>query len=340
MEKNKTGIKHNKINIKPFLLVFPVSLLILFLMLALLPGCRLLFPRGVANIENNYNAINSKVWEESVSSMNITLKQFAAGSTNRLTGFNADKIKEAMALGCGSESFLLSLLNNYGKDSEVLGLSESGGGICSAVLDSFYDNIAKQLKLFKNKTGQPEINAQKAAVTGGEDVKQQEAGAGQTESLETAPQEQQNQQTAGQAANGQQTGTPGQAENFTEALLSLINNARISSGLQSLSLNSALNSIAKSRCDDMIARDYFSHVSPEGKNIKSFVEESGIMYKTTGENLQYCSPPSMAGPELFFNSWMDSEMHRANMLDPGYTQIGIALSFNTDKAIAALVFLG
>ena len=150
-------------------------------MLALLPGCILLFPREAAYIESNYSAINSKVWEESVSSMNITLKQFVAGSSS---------------------------------------------------------------------------------------------------------------------------------------------------------------SISKSRCDDMIARDYFSHVSPEGKDIKSFVEENGIMHKTTGENIQYCFPPSMSGPELFFNSWMDSEVHRANILNPGYSQIGIALSFNADKAIAALVFLG
>ncbi|HEX7561398.1 MAG TPA: CAP domain-containing protein, partial [Candidatus Humimicrobiaceae bacterium] len=207
-------------------------------------------------------------------------------------------------------------------------------------LDSFYDNIAKQLKLFKNKTGQAEIKEQKATATGGEDVKQQEADAGQTESQETASQKQQNQQTAGQAADGQQAGTTGQAENFTVALLSLINNARISIGLQPLSLNPTLNSIAKSRCNDMIARDYFSHVSPEGKDIKSFVEENGIMHKTTGENIQYCSPPSMSGPELFFNSWMDSEVHRANILNPGYSQIGIALSFNTDKALVALVFLG
>jgi uncharacterized protein YkwD len=37
---------------------------------------------------------------------------------------------------------------------------------------------------------------------------------------------------------------------------------------------------------------------------------------------------------------MESETHRANIMDPRYTQIGIALSFNADKAIGALVFLG
>jgi uncharacterized protein YkwD len=219
---------------------------------------------------------------------------------------------------------------------DVLGLIESSGSICSKALYSFYDNIAEQLKLFKNKTSQSEIETQEVAAAAGETGKQQEASEGQAESQESAAQEQQqNQQEA-----EQQAGTPGQAEDFTTVLISLINNTRNSSGLQLLSLNSTLNSIAKSRCDDMIARDYFSHVSPEGKDIKSFVDESGIIYKVTGENLQYCSPPSIAGPELFFNTWMESETHRANMLDSGYTQIGIALSFSADKAIAVLVFLG
>jgi uncharacterized protein YkwD len=340
LEKNKAVSKRNKINGMPFPAVLSVSVFMLFFILVLLPGCRLLFLPGAAHIENSSSAgnSNSRVWEESLSSMNITLKQFAACPASRLTAsYNADRIKEAMPLGSSPESYLylLSLFNNYSSVPEVLGLTESGAGICSAVLYSFYNNIAEQVKLFKNKAGQSETEAQKVAAAAGETVKQQEAKAGQTESNETASQQQQNQQTGSQPAS-----PPGQAENFTASLLSLINNTRNSSGLQHLSLNSALSSIAKSRCDDMIARDYFSHVSPEGKDIKSFVDESGIIYKATGENLQYCSPPSMAGPELFFNSWMESEAHRANILDPVYTQIGVALSFNADKAIAALVFLG
>jgi uncharacterized protein YkwD len=336
LEKNKAGCKRNKVIGILFPAVLSVSIFMVLFMLAFLPGCRLLFLPGGAHIENNSSAKNSGVWEEYIRSLNITLKQFVACSAKQFTGYNADKIKEAMALEGNPESYFRSLLYNYDSTPEVLGFTESST-IYSAALYSFYDNIAAQLKLFKNKASQSETGAQKIAAAAGEAVKQQEAEAeaGQTESHETDSQQQQNQQT-GQ----QQTGAPLQEENFTADLLFLINNTRNSCGLQPLSLNPSLNRIAKSRCDDMIARDYFSHVSPEGKDIKSFVDESGIMYKITGENLQYCSPPSIAGPELFFNSWMESETHRANILDPGYTQIGIALSFNADKAIAALVFLG
>jgi uncharacterized protein YkwD len=335
LEKNKAGSKRKKISGIPFPMIFSVSLIMLFFMLALLPGCRLFFIPGAAQIENNYAAKNSGVWEESIGSINITLKQFVSCSAKWWTGFNAGKIKDAIAPEGSPESYFRSLLNNYGGTTGVLGITERGGSICSAALYSFYDNIAAKLKLSKNKTSQSESETQKVTAEASGSVKQQEAGAGPAEIQETSSQQQQNQHTDNQLPN-----SPGQEENFTAALLSLINNTRNSSGLQSLSLNPTLNGIAKSRCDDMIDRDYFSHVSPEGKDIKSFMDESGIMYKTTGENLQYCSPPSMAGPELFFNSWMDSETHRANILDPGYSQIGIALSSNADKAIAALVFLG
>ena len=213
-----------------------------FLMLALLPGCRPLFPPEAAYIKNNYNARNSKVWEESVSSMNTSLKQFAAGSACRWAGFNADKIKETMALGGNPESYYRFLLNNYGKDLKVLGLTENSSGICTAALYSFYDNISEQLKLFKNKTGQSEIKTQKVAAAAGEDVKQQEAGAGQTESQGSDSPEQQNQQTSEQA------------ENFTTALLSLINNTRnnISYHIKYSVSNYRINNLIESRLFTLI----------------------------------------------------------------------------------------
>jgi uncharacterized protein YkwD len=333
LEKIKATGKHSKTNSKPFLIIFLISLFTLFFMLALLPGCRLLFFSGAAYVENNNGARNSKVWEESVISMNNTLKQFAAGSIGRYSILNADKREADAALMCNPGSYLRALLDKYDIAPGGSSLSEGdSSNIYSAALSSFYDNLAEQLKLFKNKTGQSEAQTQKVAAAADDTVKQQEDNTVQTDEQQADEQQTAEQQTG--------TSTSSQAAGFTATLISLINNARNSNGLPSLSLNPTLNGIAKIRCDDMIARDYFSHVSPDGKDIKAILAESGVMYKITGENLQYCFPPSMAGPELFFNSWMDSEIHRANILGSGYTQIGIALSFNADKAIAALVFLG
>jgi uncharacterized protein YkwD len=342
LEKSKTKSKHSKISRKSFLKILSTFLFfMLFFILVLFPGCRLLFFPAAAHSENNNGARNSKVWEESVISMNNALKQFAAGAGGLCANLNGGKSETSTALNEGPESYLGVLLNKY--DIAPGGISPSEGGrssVCTSALYSFYDNLTEQLKLFKNKTGQSGIKAQKVASTSGETAEQQEAGTGQDESQVSSGQEQQDLQEDKQQPAEQQTSPPDQAAGFATSLISLINNARNSNGLPSLSINPTLNNIAKSRCDDMISRDYFSHVSPDGKDIKAILVESGIMYKVTGENLQYCFPPSMAGPELFFNTWMDSEIHRANMLGSGYTQIGIALSSSADKAVAVLVFLG
>jgi len=259
LEKDDIKSRNSKLYRKSFFKILLASLFILFFVLSPLPGCRLLFFSRKPYIENITAAKSSKIWEESVSSTNIGMKQPAAGPVDSGEGYRAGSSR----------------------------LSESS--ICSEALNSFYDNLVEQLN-------QPEAK--------------------------------------------QPASTPDQNAGFELALLNLINDARNNSGLPHLSLNSILNSIAKSRCDDMIARNYFSHITPDGKDINSILAENGIMYKTNGENLQYCSSPSLAGAELFFNNWMESEIHRANILGPGYTQIGIALSLSADKAIAVLVFLG
>jgi uncharacterized protein YkwD len=129
------------------------------------------------------------------------------------------------------------------------------------------------------------------------------------------------------------------SESFTAALLHMINTARLENGLPALNANPAINVVAQHRSQDMIDRNYFSHQTPEGKDISSVLQEFGVMFAACGENIQYASPPSWANPGLFFNSWMDSDLHRANILNGNFSQIGIGISNNNDRLIAVLVFI-
>jgi uncharacterized protein YkwD len=126
---------------------------------------------------------------------------------------------------------------------------------------------------------------------------------------------------------------------FAAALLNMINAARLENGLPALNINQSVNAIAQYRSRDMIERNYFSHQTPEGKRIDTILPEFGITYAACGENIQYASPPSSANPESFFNTWMDSDLHRANMLSGNFSQIGIGVSNNNDRLIAVLVFI-
>ncbi len=130
------------------------------------------------------------------------------------------------------------------------------------------------------------------------------------------------------------------ADEFTSSLLYLVNNARNQNGLVSLNLNPSLTAIATARSLDMLNRGYFSHTTPEGKNIFIILQENGIGYMSAGENIQNSTPASAASAQLYFSTWMSSSTHKANILSINFSQIGIGVSFNNDRFVAVIVFLG
>ena len=61
--------------------------------------------------------------------------------------------------------------------------------------------------------------------------------------------------------------------NLESQILFLINTIRAQNGLGTLTPNQMLTDIARSRSQDMITRNYFSHYTPDGKNIKHIFAE-------------------------------------------------------------------
>jgi len=130
-----------------------------------------------------------------------------------------------------------------------------------------------------------------------------------------------------------------QSENLEAQMLITINNLRKENGLQILKLNQTLKNIAYSRSRDMIDRSYFSHNTPEGKSIFDILVESGVMHAYAGENLYNCTPPSVGPPEAIISTWLGSENHRANILNPGYSQVGIKIVDGGNRRVATAIFL-
>ncbi len=122
-------------------------------------------------------------------------------------------------------------------------------------------------------------------------------------------------------------------------MIHLINSIRSSHGLQLLEPNPILNSIARSRSRDMLNRGYFSHYTPEGKNIFNILVENGVMYACGAENLSQASPPSWGSPEAVVNNWMSSGAHRANMLNPHYGQLGLGVVDSGNRRIITLILI-
>lgn len=103
-------------------------------------------------------------------------------------------------------------------------------------------------------------------------------------------------------------------------MLDLVNQERTKRGLKPLQWDPALVPVARAHSQDMFARGYFSHYTPEGKDPFDRMKAAGIQYYTAGENLAL-------GPTLpiCHEGLMNSPGHRANILNPAYGRIGIGI---------------
>lgn len=117
-------------------------------------------------------------------------------------------------------------------------------------------------------------------------------------------------------------------EKMEFAMIDLLNSERVSRGIPSLAFNPKLRDVARGHSADMFDRGYFSHYSPEGKNVADRVSEAGINYLVIGENLAYA--PSL---ELAHNGLMNSPGHKANILSTDYHQIAVGIANGSEFGI-------
>lgn len=123
---------------------------------------------------------------------------------------------------------------------------------------------------------------------------------------------------------------------------SLTNLSRSQNNLPNLTLDQALSNIAKSRSEEMIDKNYFSHTSPSGCDIGCLIKNSGYRTLSWGENLALSeSYRSYTLPELsqtFVSNWLKSDTHRDNLLSKKFTHHGIGIATSGDKIIITVVF--
>ncbi len=101
-------------------------------------------------------------------------------------------------------------------------------------------------------------------------------------------------------------------------LLAATNNQRAANGKASLTIHSSLNAAAQAKANDMIARNYWSHNTPDGEEPWIFIDATGYSYTKAGENLAY----GFSTSSETITGWMNSPTHRDNMLDSGFSEVG------------------
>lgn len=110
-------------------------------------------------------------------------------------------------------------------------------------------------------------------------------------------------------------------------MISLINHARESIGLPRLHTHPDLTTAARTKSKDMALNNYFSHTSPTFGEFTNLLRHFGISYMVAGENLAMNSSGSVMQAH---ESLMNSPGHRANILDPAYSTIGVGIYVRGD----------
>lgn len=114
---------------------------------------------------------------------------------------------------------------------------------------------------------------------------------------------------------------------FEEELLMLINQERAKVGAAPLQRSLTLSLIAQEHSAQMAELDFFGHNNQDGKTFDDRIKNKGYNYSVAAENLFAGNGP-YNNPEYVISTWLKSDTHRDNMLNPIYTEVGIGYRFN------------
>lgn len=123
----------------------------------------------------------------------------------------------------------------------------------------------------------------------------------------------------GNQDNEQNNSQSGAVSQFEREVVSLCNEIRASYGLSPLTINEKLCRLARMKSQDMVDKNYFSHESPTYGSPFDMLKSYGVSYRSAGENIA----KGYATPKAVVDAWMNSEGHRANILNSSYAEIGV-----------------
>ena len=114
------------------------------------------------------------------------------------------------------------------------------------------------------------------------------------------------------------------------SVLCLINKVRAEHSLQPLATNPELEAAAEGHASELVADDYFAHVSPSGETPVDRIKATGYINDPSdgyviGENLAW-GTYTLSTPQAIVEAWVASPGHLANILESRYTETGIGLT--------------
>lgn len=119
-------------------------------------------------------------------------------------------------------------------------------------------------------------------------------------------------------------------EAFEDEVLALVNQVRAQGtscggtsmpAVPSLQSNDALRCASRLHSVDMVERDFFDHVNPDGEEPWDRFEAVGYAWSTAGENIAAGYPDAASVME----GWLTSPGHCLNIMSADFTEIGVGV---------------
>lgn len=108
-----------------------------------------------------------------------------------------------------------------------------------------------------------------------------------------------------------------EALSYAEQVVKLVNAERAKEGLPALEMQTDITAAANVRAREI--KQKFSHTRPDGSSFSSVLKEQGVSFRGSGENIAW----GQKSPEQVMNAWMNSDGHRANILNKNFKNIGV-----------------
>jgi uncharacterized protein YkwD len=116
---------------------------------------------------------------------------------------------------------------------------------------------------------------------------------------------------------------------YATSLLCVVNDQRHQSGRRQFAPQRNLKRAASRHASEMVAGRYFAHTSPDGVTFVDRLDQANFIPRAdrwrAGENLA-AGRGTLGTPTAIVRGWMNSPGHRRNLLDAGYTMVGIGVT--------------
>jgi uncharacterized protein YkwD len=110
---------------------------------------------------------------------------------------------------------------------------------------------------------------------------------------------------------------------------------RQSQGLPGLTVDAQLNGAAQAHADDMAARGYYEHTTPDGVTFSARLTNYGVSWSAAGEYIA----EQTTTPRQVVDAWIASPDHHANLVSAGYSATGLGIASTPDATFWVQEFI-